>query len=374
MTIERSEESRHPSLGLKASVHVEPQSVDVPRDVVCQLRLFGVRPNLLDGIELRRVGGQELETDVVAVLYDELALGRAVCVEPVPDDEHAGANVTSELLDERHHSRRLEILVLNAELQPRPAYYRRQRQGANHRQPVVPVPGPVHQCLPSKCLGAPHHGMKHEATLVDQDEGSALCLAIFLTHAQVCERNVSTALSSCARARRFGFCGLKPRSCITRDKWWPAWYCTPNSRRRTCWIRGNVHNSVESQAFLAPWVKIETRASRCSSLSLGRLPPCGLGSRPDGPCSENAWSQRDTEAVAQPICSATSRMDRPLLRKATPRRRRASSSCSVRLGRITTFDHDRDPPSTTFDPLPNAGLNRPLLAGGTLKTYLTHGA
>ena len=163
-------------------------------------------------------------------------------------------------------------------------------------------------------------------------------------------RNVSTAASSCSRARLAGFWALKPSSRSTRHRW-PMWYVTSNSFSTTFLTRLNVHNSVGKPAARAPLISVCFNSSRRLSESFGRLPPCGLGSSPAGPLWSKSCSPRVTEAGAHPMTLATARVDSSVFRSATACRRRASSSPFLPFGRMRMFDHAGDPESSANDPL-----------------------
>ena len=61
---------------------------------VRQLVLFPVRPQILDRVQFRRIGRQELQPESTALLANEVPYhAAAVAGQPVPDDQQLARNV-----------------------------------------------------------------------------------------------------------------------------------------------------------------------------------------------------------------------------------------------------------------------------------------
>lgn len=74
------------------------------RRPVRHLAAFGPAPQALHRVELRGVGGQELQRDPVGVLDHPLAHGdTAVLVQAVPDQHHGARHEAAKVLQEANH-------------------------------------------------------------------------------------------------------------------------------------------------------------------------------------------------------------------------------------------------------------------------------
>ena len=65
---------------------------------VRQLVLFPVRPQILDRVQFRRIGRQELQPESAVLLAHEVPYhAAAVTGQPVPDDQHPAGNVPEQV-------------------------------------------------------------------------------------------------------------------------------------------------------------------------------------------------------------------------------------------------------------------------------------
>lgn len=68
--------------------------VEIVRDEVGQVGVFGVAPALLDGVQFRRIGGQRLEREPRRMVLLEPRRRRSVHAPPIPDEDHMATIVT----------------------------------------------------------------------------------------------------------------------------------------------------------------------------------------------------------------------------------------------------------------------------------------
>lgn len=157
------------------------QVVDVFWDEIGELSVLRMIPDLLDGIEVWRIGRKPFDGDAASL---EL-LGRGpVHIEAIPDQEDLAP---AELAAQRPHEvlgiDRVNVVVMNSEVQTDSLPFRRDCQYADHREPIVAIPTAQDRRVPSRRPRPPHQRLEHEAALIEQDDGSALAARFFLSPA-----------------------------------------------------------------------------------------------------------------------------------------------------------------------------------------------
>src|SRR5664279_5765640 len=224
------------ALELGASGGVEV--VEVARAEVGQRMALEPSPQVLHGIEVRRIGRQERHLDVsvggVQVLPYELA---AMGLEAVPDDQQPALEVSAQRLEE------FDVLLLLDRALVQPEHTARARQASDERD-VRPVEVELDDGrLPLRRPGAHPGRPLAQAGLVDEDDQSPVALGFFLRAGQVLRFQVCTASSSRSMARRSGFCTENPRPPRMRQICvWPN--LTSYSRSMSTPTRLSVHSSV----------------------------------------------------------------------------------------------------------------------------------
>jgi hypothetical protein len=246
----------------------------------------------------------------------------------IPTDDQGLPPLTAKLLHEVDDFVCVNVALVNLKRRTDVTPGGRERDRADHAQPIVPVPGPLHGRFAARGPGAAIHGLKLKAGFIDKNNAGATSKGFFLTRGQSCRRHCSTASGSCSRATRRGFWGEKPRSCSTRPMW-AGWYDTPNCLRTTFETRAQVHKSVRYPAATGPLRRMSVSVCLCVSESLGSGPGCGLAAKPSTPSAFHVRFQRFTLVRLTPNSEAISRRGFRSWTCSAARRRRASSSAAL---------------------------------------------
>ena len=166
---------------------------------VGQIGVLPVVPHLLRRIELWGVSRQLFQTDVVTVtvhiVLDNCCLVNLASVE---DDDDFGPRTPSNRPQETHEVLPADVAVLNPPVQAEPTAARRQGNGTDDGQPVVPLPLTLNGCLPFRRPSSADQRLQHEAALVPpRRDATHLFLRVFLYGA--------TPLSAIAQSRPHPF-------------------------------------------------------------------------------------------------------------------------------------------------------------------------
>ncbi len=174
---------------------------------------LGIAPDLLDRIEFRGLGGQQARSDLFPVPGEPGGHRRAVMrLEAVPDEFDRSAPGPRQGFDELPDRGAAGVGVgQKTGIGAHAPSLGGNRQGAGHRD-LAPRPAPLDQ---DRGLAAPgptaaHQGRHQKARLVHEDDRGRPAGGVFFTLGQVSCTQRRIASSSRSRARRAGFCGLKP--------------------------------------------------------------------------------------------------------------------------------------------------------------------
>lgn len=210
------EDTAGPASRADASLRRREQFFGVFWRVVGQHMAFEISPTVLDRVQLRRVGREIFERQPPVGALDELLhLGRAMGIEPVPDDDERAFDVAQKLAQELPAPRRINVLLgiesekclhfgLIAVTGPR-------ADRPDHRDFGVRSPDlPEDRGLAGRSPGSPRHRRHENPALVDKGDGGARQLGFFLMRDHVRRRQPRIFASSRSMARLSGFCGLQP--------------------------------------------------------------------------------------------------------------------------------------------------------------------
>lgn len=181
---------------------------------------FGEMPHPFFGIELGRIGRESLEMESgvgAAQSADQIAPMDAAVV-PQNDDE--AAQVAQEMTQEVADLGLLNVLGMQAIVQPQALPYGTDREPRNHRDLLTPALAVTNdRSLPARGPGLANRGDQEEPGFIDEDEVGTQPLGVFFTlgHSSRFQRSISSSLRSVAR--RVGFWWLHFKLCINRPTW-----------------------------------------------------------------------------------------------------------------------------------------------------------
>lgn len=147
--------------------------------VVGQIRVLGVAPACFHGVELRGVGGQPLEFDVLhpGRIY---SFGRRAMDWPVVEtDNQRTLELLTQGFDEADDFIRPDVLFVNLKRRADTASCGGKCDGSNHAQTVVAKPGFLERRLTGWRPGAPIQRLQAEAGFVDKNNGCASSASFF---------------------------------------------------------------------------------------------------------------------------------------------------------------------------------------------------
>lgn len=205
--------------GEHGEVSLHGQVVELDGREVREAVRFGVAPDEFDGIELGRVGRQQLGANATAMLlepgFDRFA---DVGLEPIPDQGDGHAQRAAQLPQKLKNVFAVEArLGQEAEVGAYPMATRRNHQSADDRDLAARAAAlPEHGRVTARGPAAPHQGPHEEAGLVYEDDRRAAAPGVFFTRGQSSLTQRRILSSSRSKARRAGFCGLQPNSCSSR--------------------------------------------------------------------------------------------------------------------------------------------------------------
>src|SRR6516162_925316 len=208
--------------------------------------MFEVTPDVLNRIELRRVGGQELKSDSPALRLNVLTheLG-TMCLQTIPDDQQLLADRGLKGLEELDHLRRADRAAIESEVEAP------EGDPGDHRE-LLPAEAVLkHWSLAPRGPGSCATRSLRQSRLIDEDDDSALSRRYFFSSGHLRAFQVRIAFSLRCRACPVGRCTLQPSDRSSRHTEGSVSFtlkrCSMSVR-----IRGSVHSSVAKPAASAP--------------------------------------------------------------------------------------------------------------------------
>ena len=152
--------------------------VNIMRDEVGHLAVFGVPPGMINDIEFGGIGREELYVHPVPIDLSEQTGGFFVPTEAVPDDEQRALEMASQLLDKRKDIVSGDVPRRDGEIETQTLLHRRQGDGAGYREAIVSVQLAWTGGAPWS-PGAAHRGLQHETGLVNKDNSAPFTPGFF---------------------------------------------------------------------------------------------------------------------------------------------------------------------------------------------------
>ncbi len=180
------------------------QFAQVVRPPIRELALQA-RPDFFVGVQLRGVGGEELQMETGEAATDLSNTVSFVNAGVVPDHDDGSAEMTQEVPKERTDLVVLDVLRMALEVQTDMLTLRRDRDSGDHGEAVPAIAMVNDRGLAARRPGLPDVGDQEEARLVDEDDVGTQPRSVFFTRGQSLRFQRSMASSSRSKARRSGF-------------------------------------------------------------------------------------------------------------------------------------------------------------------------
>ncbi len=272
---------------------------------VGKFMVLPVTPEVPDGIQFGRVGGQAFQYQPAFGVGDEVAdEPTPVAGQAVPDHQQRSGDMPHQVLKELDDLGALDRARVQSEVKTPP------RDSGNRRQTP-----PVEVILQDRCLPSGRPGPIpvrpfRQSAFVDEDDGPAFVPGFFLISGQRFCFHTRMAASSRAKARPVGRWQLQP-SCRRIRHTWPRWNRTPHSSSIKCATRHAVHNCVSYPSASGPCFNPDSIFFRSARLSRGLRPARPAFFSPDFPDSAICRDHRFTDWRCTPTRRATPDSDNP---------------------------------------------------------------
>jgi hypothetical protein len=302
----------------KAALHQAVQLLHCSGGVIAQL-LFDVTVAVLLRIEIRGIGGQQLDVDLW-MCGQKLLHGLGMMdASPIPHHDkgtgEAAAQVAQEG-DDMFPPNRVGVV----EFADAPG------GSQTHERGLLPASGEAAQAWSAghRGPGRPQGREKREADLIDEDDDCPQAAGFFLIRGQSCWRHAAIWASSRSRACPAGFCRLHPQRRSSRRRW-TILYQTPWVRPITVRIRPNVHRSVSNPNAIAPRRRTVRMALCWAALKAAGRPEARRARNPRSPAVCICLAHLLTAASLTPKWRAMAAWFRaPRRNKRPPARRRSA--------------------------------------------------
>lgn len=173
-------------------------------------------PHSLLWIEFRSVARQSLQMDTFGAaccqkVFDDL---RAMNARAIPDDQQFAWDLAQEQLQELHHIRPFERMILDVHDQT-PIH----RETTHGRQMITGQRHGQHRCLSHRSVGPHGHWQQVKARLIYKDDGAFLLGGLFFISTEWWSRQTWMACALRWVARVSGFCRLCLMAARRREQW-----------------------------------------------------------------------------------------------------------------------------------------------------------
>jgi len=146
-----------------------------------QISILAVVPDLLNRIEVRRIGRQPFNTDGLGVSFQ--VSPQYFCpmdTPPIHDEYHPPMDITREGAQESNHILSADVFSLNAPVKSNPASMGGKGNGTDDRKSIMTTPLVEYRRLASGCPCPPHQRLEHKSTLIQKDDALAFLFSVFL--------------------------------------------------------------------------------------------------------------------------------------------------------------------------------------------------
>ena len=175
------------------ALHQRFQFINVSRRSVGKVGVFGMVPDLLHRVEFRRMAGEPFHLKAAGPLPQSAHRG-PMHAPAIQDKDEAIRLSTAQGTQEGQHLLGAKVISVRLPTQTQAMPLRRYAEGADHREPVVPIPLAQPRRLPAGRPSPSHHRLQHEAALVHEDDATTLAARLFLYAASAFAATAGSAL------------------------------------------------------------------------------------------------------------------------------------------------------------------------------------
>ena len=165
--------------------------ITIARDEVGQIRVLGVIPDLLGGVEIWRVGRKPFHMDRggMSIQVSTQDLG-TVDIPSVEDEDEFAANIPPQRTQEGYDMWTADVLRVNLPVETESKDVSRKSDGTDNRQAIMTSPRSQNRSLALWCPRSTDYRLKHEAAFVNEHDASAFPASVFLYAAIAADASV----------------------------------------------------------------------------------------------------------------------------------------------------------------------------------------
>lgn len=172
--------------------------MNVLRNDVRQGAAFGLIPNILHRIELRRVGWKPFNLEPRSAILKESSGGGAVSRQAIPHQNDWTAEMPMDIADKSNEIRSPRIVIQKFVVHSQPQRPGRTCDGGDCRNAVASVPGTLNGRVASRCPHSSSRRLQQKAAFIEKNQASLTFEALFLVAAK-CRAAIGQRSLRCVR-------------------------------------------------------------------------------------------------------------------------------------------------------------------------------
>ncbi len=180
MLEERTQERRMAFRMLQRASHCLRELGEIVRAEIGQVPVFGLRPDLLIGIEFRGIRGQPFDSDPTREPTPELIGTREMNGPAIQDDDDPAGKVFKEFCHEGLEVAGADIMLLEREVQIPMSSPRRDGDHRNPGEAVMTLPTVLEGRVSLRTPRPANHRLEHKARFIEENDGSTAMAGFFL--------------------------------------------------------------------------------------------------------------------------------------------------------------------------------------------------
>jgi len=160
------------------------QILNVLRNDVRQGAAFGLIPNILHRIEVRRVGWEPFDLKPRSAIFKESSGSRAVSRQAIPHQNDWTPQMPMDIADKADEIRGPRIVIQEFVVQSQPQRPGCARDGGDRRNAVTSIPGTLNGRVASGCPHSSPGWLQQKAAFIEKNQASLTFEALFLVAAK----------------------------------------------------------------------------------------------------------------------------------------------------------------------------------------------
>lgn len=171
------------AIGFQELIEGFMQFVDIVRDHVGQIGVFGLVPHVFDRIKVRGVCGKPFDGEPLNTVLQQLSDGRSMGRQTVTHEDERTPQVEVNLSQEPDEVRSSCVVVKQFVVQAKPVGPGRASNRSQSRDPIVTIPDSLDRCVSRRSPHSPPQGLEQIATFIKKNQASLPFEALFLAAA-----------------------------------------------------------------------------------------------------------------------------------------------------------------------------------------------